>query len=226
MRTEIKFSPAFAAATVHLSGGETIQAESGAMLAMSGVEISTSIRGGLIKGLRRAIVGDESFFMNTFTAGPAGGQVTFAPDLPGDIVEWQLSGPPVLVQSGSFLACSSTVDVDTKWGGARTFFAGEGLFMLKCTGSGHLLVSSFGAIETVDLGHGQTITVDTGHLVGWTDDLKYSVRKVGNWKSTVLSGEGLVCDLTGPGRVYLQSRSQRAFLDWLIPQLPVKSEQA
>ena len=51
----------------------------------------------------------------------------------------------------------------------------------------------------------------------------YEVSKVGSWKSTFFSGEGLVCDLTGPGRIYLQTRSQDAFLGWLIPKLPKPS---
>ena len=34
------------------------------------------------------------------------------------------------------------------------------------------------------------------------------------------SGEGLVVELTGPGTAFLQTRSQDAFLKWLIPLLP------
>jgi uncharacterized protein (AIM24 family) len=53
-----------------------------------------------------------------------------------------------------------------------------------------------------------------------TDGIGFDVRKVGGWKSTVFSGEGLVVDLTGPGTFTTQSRSQDAFLSWLIPRLP------
>lgn len=67
---------------------------------------------------------------------------------------------------------------------------------------------------------GQTFTVDTGHVLAWSEEITYAIRKVGNWKSTLLSGGGLVCDLTGPGRIHLQTRSQSAFLDWLVPRLP------
>ena len=65
---------------------------------------------------------------------------------------------------------------------------------------------------------GQTWTVDTGHMVAWTEGVQYAVRKVGGWKSTLFSGEGLVCDLTGPGRIYLQTRSPDDFLGWLADQ--------
>jgi uncharacterized protein (TIGR00266 family) len=221
MQTEIQYSPAFAAAKVTLDQGESVRAEGGAMLAMSStVAIETAAQGGLMKGFKRKVLGGESFFMNTFTAQGPGAEVFFAPTLPGDIVVWPMQGQTLFLQSGAYLASASTVEIDTQWGGSKTFFSREGLFMLRVTGAGDVLVASYGAIHAVDLEAGQTFTVDTGHMVAWTESITYAVRKVGNWKSTMLSGEGLVCDLTGPGRIYLQTRSQDAFLDWLIPRLP------
>ncbi len=221
MRTEISYSPSFAMATMHLDQGESVQAEAGAMMAMSpSVEIATSTQGGVLKGLRRSVLGGESFFMNTFTAAGPDAHVVMAPALPGDIITWPLSGNTVYLQSGSYLASPGSIDVDSKWGGAKTFFSKEGLFMLKCTGTGELVVSSYGAIHPVDLAPGQTYTVDTGHMVGWEDGVGYEVKKFGGWKSTVLGGEGLVVQLTGPGRVYIQTRSPSHFIEWLVPKLP------
>ena len=223
MRTEISYSPAFAMATVHLDVGESVKAEAGAMMAMTpSVEIRTSTKGGVLKGLRRSVLGGESFFMNTFTANGPDAHVVVAPSLPGDIVTWSLSNSTVYLQSGSYLASPEAIDVDSKWGGAKTFFSREGLFMLKCTGSGDLVVSSYGAIQGIDLAPGQSYVVDTGHMVGWDSGVTYEVQKAGSWKSTVLGGEGLVVRLTGPGRVYIQTRSPDSFLDWLIPKLPTQ----
>ena len=223
MRSEILYAPAFATARLTLSAGETVRAEAGAMVAMSsGIDLQTSTQGGVMKGLRRAVLGGESFFMNTFTAQRDGVQLFVAPPLPGDVVAWPISGS-LLVQSGSFLASSAGIEVDTSWGGAKTFFSREGLFILRVSGQGDVVLSSYGAIHAVDLEPGQTFTVDTGHMVAWTEGVGYAVRKVGSWKSTFFSGEGLVCDLTGPGRIYLQTRSQDAFLGWLIPKLPKPS---
>jgi len=220
MQTEVLYSPAYAAARLTLAQGETVRAEAGAMLAMSpGITLETSTQGGLLKGLKRSVLGGESFFMNTFTAQADGAELFVAPSLPGDMVAWPHQGT-LYVQSGSFVACSGPMQVDTEWGGAKTFFSREGLFMLRISGEGQLVLSSYGAIHAVDLQPGQTYTVDTGHMVAWTEGIQYAVRKVGGWKSTFFSGEGLVCDLTGPGRIYLQTRSQDAFLDWLIPRLP------
>jgi len=221
MRTEIQYSPSFAMALVHMDQGEQITAEAGAMMAMSpNVDIATSTEGGITRGLKRAVLGGESFFMNTFTANGPDAQVAVAPALPGDVITWQLTGNTVFLQSGSYLASSGTIDIDTKWGGSKTFFSKEGLFMLKCAGHGELVVSSYGAIHSIDLQPGQQYTVDTGHMVGWDESVTYEVHKVGNWKSSVLSGEGFVVKLTGPGRIYLQTRSPESFISWLAPKLP------
>ncbi|TIC84187.1 TIGR00266 family protein [Nocardioides sp. GY 10127] len=222
MQTEIMYRPAYAAARLQLAAGETVRAEAGAMLAMSGVEIQTSTQGGLLKGLRRAVLGGESFFMNTFTAQHDGAELYVAPALPGDMVSWQVDHP-LLVTSGCYVASSAGVEVDTSWGGAKTFFSREGFFLLRITGPGDVVLSSYGAIHAVDIEPGRTFTVDTGHLVAWSEGMQYGVRKVGGWKSTLFSGEGLVTDFVGPGRLYLQTRSQDAFLSWLIPQLPQPS---
>ena len=223
MQTEVLYSPAYAAAKLTLAQGETVRAEASAMLAMSpGIDLRTSTQGGVLKGLKRSVLGGESFFMNTFTAQRDGAELFVAPSLPGDMVAWPLN-QTLFVQSGSFVACSGTIQVDTNWGGAKTFFSREGLFMLRISGQGELVLSSYGAIHAVDLEPGQTYTVDTGHMVAWTEGVQYHVRKIGGWKSTLFSGEGLVCDLTGPGRIYLQTRSQDAFLSWLIPQLPTSN---
>jgi uncharacterized protein (TIGR00266 family) len=221
MRTEISFSPSFAMATIHLDMGESVKSEAGAMLAMSpSIEISTSTQGGMLKGFRRSVLGGESFFMNTFSATGPDAHVIVAPALPGDIITWPLTGNTVYLQSGSYLASPGTIDIDSKWGGAKTFFSKEGLFMLKCQGTGDLIVSSYGAVHAVDLAAGQSYTVDTGHMVGWEEGVSYNVKKVGNWKSTMLSGEGLIVELTGPGRVYIQTRSPNSLIDWIIPKLP------
>ena len=208
-------------AVIHMDQGERVKSEAGAMMAMSpNVDISTSTEGGITRGLRRAGLGGESFFMNTFTATGPDAHVAVAPSLPGDIITWPLGGNTVYLQSGSYLASPGSIDIDSKWGGAKTFFSKEGLFMLKCSGHGDLVVSCYGAVQAIDLAAGQRYTVDTGHMVGWDEGVSYEVRRVGNWKSTMLSGEGLVVELTGPGRIYLQTRSPENFIDWLAPKLP------
>lgn len=220
MQYSIEFGPAYALGVINLESGETIQAEAGAMVSMSDtVQMTTGVKGGLMSGLKRSFLAGESFFINTFTAS-APGEVTVAPALPGDIVALNLDNTTLFIQSGSFLAATSGVNIDTKFGGGRTFFSREGLFLLKCTGTGTIFVSSYGAIRLVDLKPGERYSVDTGHMVAFDESVTYDVGRAGGWKTTLLGGEGLVCKLTGPGRFYLQTRSPESFVAWLAPLLP------
>lgn len=224
MQTEVLYRPSYSIARVVLSPNEAIVAESGAMLSMSGdMQIETKMRGGVLQSLARSVLGGESFFVNTFRASARGGEVLLAPTLSGDVFILAMQNQSYLVQSGSFLACSEGITTDTKWSGAKTFFGGEGLIMLRCSGSGILILSSYGAIHEIDLAPGQIYTVDTGHLVAFPESIGFKVRTVGGLKSTLLGGEGLVVDLTGPGKVLVQTRSVRAFLGWLIPKIPKRS---
>lgn len=215
MRHEIAYRPTFAQLEVELGQGESVMAESGAMLSHTeGIDIETGTGGGLVESVKRSVFGGESFFLNRFVA-RAPGTVTFAPRLPGDVLERDLGAEPLLVQSSSFLAGSPDVDLDTAFGGVRTFFAGEGLFLLRLTGPGRAFLSSFDAIDRVDLRAGERFAVDTGHVVAFESSVPYSVRRVGGLASTLLSGEGLVVEFEGPGTVWTQSRSPDAFLSWV-----------
>lgn len=220
MKVEIRYKPSYSLGFITLEGGEEVRVEGGSMVSMSdGVTIETGATGGFFSSITRKVFGGESFFQNTYQAPSAGGEITVAPALPGDLLNLNLNGP-LLVQSGSYVASEMGVDLDTKWSGASTFFASEGLIMLRASGRGQMLLSSYGAIHDMELGAGQRYTVDSGHLVAFTEGMDFRVRKVGGIKSTLFSGEGLVVDLTGPGRVLMQSRSTDQFLAWLIPQLP------
>ena len=225
MQVNVLYRPSYAVAQVQLAAGEMLQAETGAMVSMSGeVQVETSMRGGFLKSLTRSVLGGESFFTNTFRAGARGGEVMLAPTLPGDVFTFNLNGSAAyLVQSGSFLGSGDGVQTDAKWSGAKTFFGGEGLIMLRCSGTGTLILSSYGAIHEVEVPAGQVYTVDTGHLVAFDERMPFKVRTIGGMKSTLLGGEGLVVDLTGPGRLLMQTRSEGALLDWLLPKLPKSS---
>lgn len=223
MQVKITEGPAFAFGEITLPAGAAVRVEAGAMAMSRGdVTMSTSTRGGFLKGLRRS-VGGESFFVNDFTA-RTGGTIGVAAPLPGDMTLAPLNGRgDVLVQSGSWIASDPLVDVDSTWGGSKSFFSGEGLVLLRCGGHGDLLISSYGAIRETSLAAGEKLTLDTGHVVAFDSSVQYSVRKSGGWKSTVLGGEGLVTDFAGPGRVWLQTRSSADLIQWLAGKLPNRS---
>lgn len=221
MQIDIRYQPSYSLAIVRLEPNESIQAEAGAMVSMTAnVQIDTSMKGGVFGALTRSVLGGETLFANTFTSREGPGEITLAPALPGDIAALRMNDETLFIQSGSFLAGAPRINLDLKWGGARAFFGSEGLFLLKASGSGPMLICSYGAVHKVTLDGRQPYLCDTGHVVAFGQGLTYDVRRVGGWKSTILSGEGLVCEFRGTGDLYLQSRSTQAFLSWLIPRIP------
>ena len=221
MQVDIQASPAFSYGVIAIAGNDAVKVEAGAMAAMGGgIEMETKAQGGIMGSLKRSVLGGESFFINTFRA-PQGGEVAVAARLPGDMRTWTLDGSgAVMVQSGSWLASDDEVDVDTKWGGAKTFFSGEGLFLLRCSGRGDVLISTYGALVEKPLAAGESYSIDTGHIVAFSEGMGYEVTKAGSWKSTILGGEGLVAKLTGPGTVWMQTRSEQDLIGWLTNVLP------
>ena len=218
---EILHQPAFALAVVRLGSEQSILAEAGAMVSMSAnVELQSQMKGGLVGALKRA-VGGESAFVSTFTARGGPGEVTLAPGSPGDIAGIEMSNQLFYVQSSSYLAGDAGLVVDTRWGGAKSFFGGEGLFVLQVSGTGLLLVSSFGAIHRKRLAAGERYVVDTGHLVAWEGTTNYTLRKAaaGFFRSMV-SGEGIVAEFTGPGEILIQTRNLAAFAGLMKPFFP------
>jgi uncharacterized protein (TIGR00266 family) len=213
MNFELIHKPDFPTVKLQLSPGESIRAESGAMVAMSsGINMDTKAEGGIFASAKRALLSGESFFQNTFTASNAPGEIYLSPGTQGDLEHRAMKGEELILSRGAYIAGHPNLVIDSKWGGFKTMFSGEGLFFLKVSGTGDLFFSSFGAIHTIDL-DGEYI-VDTGHIVGFESSISYSIEKVGGLKSLFLSGEGLVCRFSGRGKLYIQSRNQNSFAYW------------
>ena len=225
MKTTIEFDPSFTILTAELSPGESIKAEPGAMAAQQGLDMRTGMGGGggLFGGFKR-MLGGESFFLNTFTAGHGGGWISLAPPTPGDIISQELwPGQDLFIQGSSFLACTENVHTDAKFQGMRGMFSGEKIFFLRAYtegGQGAVHVNSYGAIKKLSIQPGSELVVDTGHVVAFTDNVQYSVGKVGGLGSLIAGGEGLVLKFTGSGDVWIQTRTLSSLMDKLAPFLP------
>jgi uncharacterized protein (TIGR00266 family) len=221
MNVSTRHTPSFAVTRCTLAGGESMRAESGAMMATSGgVDVQAKMQGGLMKGLKRSVLGGESLFITTFTAPSAGGWVDCAATLPGDLTVIEL-GEPVNISRGNWLASSDSVELDTKWGGFKNLFGGEGGFFIHATGTGQVIVSCYGALDTIELAAGESIVLDSGHVVAFDPSTQFTTRKVTNGlMATLKSGEGLVMEFTGPGRILTQSRTPGALVNWLTSALP------
>jgi len=228
MQESLEFNPSYTLMTLALDAGEAVKAEPGAMVAQSGVEMTTGMgSGGFFKNVMKSVVGGESFFLNTFTAGGGGGWVSLAPSSPGDIAWFDVNpGQNLFIQGGSFLACTQNVETDTKFQGFKGLFSGESLFFIRAfseTGAGRVYYSSFGAIKEIPIQPGQIVTIDTGHVVAFTDSVQYQVGKVGGLKSLAFGGEGLVMHFSGQGSIWIQTRNLGALASGLIPFMPQRS---
>src|SRR5215210_6712305 len=223
MDVAIRHSPSFAVARVTLDPREEIRAESGAMMAMSpGVAVTSSTQGGVMKGLKRSFLGGESLFVSTFTAPAAGGWVDVAHHLAGDVISTGVTPDrPMSITRGCWLASAAGVDLDTKWGGFKNLFGGEGGFLVRAAGTGTVLVACYGAVDTIELGAGESVTIDTGHVVAFDPSTTSQIRKVaGSVIQTLKSGEGFVFDFTGPGWVMTQTRNPSALQAWIKSIMP------
>lgn len=222
LNVTFRLQPGSTAAEVKLSAGEEFTAEAGAMIAMSpdmGITTTTYKKqsGNILKSLKRMISG-ESFFLNHYKAGQAGGTVWLGTTMAGDMMERQLNGETLIVQGGSYVASTPDIDIDLSWQGFKNVISKEGLFWLKIKGQGTVVLNSFGAIYPIHV-DGEHI-VDTGHIVAFEETLNFSLTKAGkSWLSSILGGEGLVCKFKGKGTVWVQSHNTSSFGSILGPRL-------
>lgn len=220
MKHAIELGPVFSILRIQMEAGEVIKAEAGAMVSMSpGIELKATTTGKGFFGAIGAMIGGEKLFASEFTAKQAG-ELVLAPGAPGDIAHITLNGGTLFTQAGAYLAGSSNLTISAQ-GSFKAMFSGEGLFLSKITGAGDLFVSSYGAMYTKTLQSGETYTIDSGHIVAFDESVTYRIRMASKGIfSTLASGEGLVCEYTGPGRIWIQTRNIRSLAQMLIPFLP------
>lgn len=214
MNIDLRHQPAFSIARVTLLPNEAFQLEGGAMVAMSpDVTLTSKMEGGLMKSLKRSVLGGDSFFISSMTANEKGGWVDLAPGLPGDILTLAcVAGEPWMLTRGAWLASSAGITMDAQWGGFKNLFGGEGGFLVHAQGDGQIIMNCYGALDVYELAAGEKMTLDSGHLVAMSPGITLALRKAATgWMNSIKSGEGLVFDITGPGRVYGQTRNPTWF---------------
>lgn len=212
MQAEIRNKPSFANIKMHLEAGDAIVAEADAMASMSAsLDMKTRWNGGVFGGISRRLFGGESMFVNTFSTETEGELILTQP-FPGDIECIELNGNTMFLQPGAFLACESTVKLGLGWAGLRMAIAREGLFRLKVSGHGRIWFGAYGGIFQREIE--DEYVVDTGHLVAYEPTIGVRVGMAGGIFSSLFSGEGLITRVTGPGRIYMQSRSFDGLAAW------------
>jgi len=218
LKYSIKYDPSYSMLVVDLEAGEKITGEAGAMTYMSpNIEVVTRARERSILGtIGVSLFGGQSLFVNDYIARGGSGQLGLGAAPVGDIQVMRIEpGHGYIVQKSAYLASTDDIDLDVKWEGFSKGLFGQGLFMIKVTGRGDLFVNTFGAIDRHELGPGEEMVVDNFHLVAFSDSCDYEVQRLGGWKETILSGEGFVTNIRGPGEVFIQTKNLREFVEWL-----------
>ncbi len=126
------------------------------------------------------------------------------------------------------MACSPNVNYDTQFQGAKSLFTGESAFFLRAFsegGPGQVFYCAYGAIKEVEVTPDSPVKVDSGHLVAFTDGVTYTPATSGKLlsKTNLFGGEGLVLELTGSGKCWIQSRNLESLANRLIPFMPTPS---
>lgn len=212
MEFKIENAPVFTSLRIMLSEGESFRAEAGAMLSMTpSIKLEAKKAGKGIMGSLKAAVGGESFFASLLTAEGGSGEIILAPGSIGDILKMELTGNTVFAEGGAYLAGTPGLEISTS-GSLKAMVSGEGLFLQKISGQGVVFLSSYGAIFEKTLASNETHIIDTGHIVAFDDTVQYKIRKAAKGiLSSLASGEGLVCEYTGPGKIWAQTRNLSAF---------------
>lgn len=217
MESEIRSRPSFAHVLVRLARGDRIVSESGAMASMSSaITLKTRWNGGFFAALLRKLFGGESLFVNEFST-ESRGELVLTQSTPGDMECITLNGNAMFLQPGAFVACDPTVELGLGYAGIRSWLAREGLFRLRVSGKGRIWVGAYGGIVTKEL-EGEYV-VDSSHLVAYEPTVELSLGFAGSLISSLLSREGLVLRLRGPGRIYLQTRSIEGLAAWVNSHL-------
>jgi uncharacterized protein (TIGR00266 family) len=195
--------------TIELEPGETIYSESGGMSWMTGnVEMHTGSGGGVGKMLRRALSG-ETLFITDFFVRDGRGMIAFASEFPGNIIPFDLkAGESLIVQKDAFMCAEKSVDLDLSFRKrlGTGLFGGEGFIMQRLTGPGLAFIEIDGEVVEHDLGPGEGLQVDTGHLAAMQTSVDFDVTMVKGFRNILLGGEGLfLASVRGPGKVWLQT---------------------
>ena len=192
-----------------LQPGEKMITEGGAMSWMTpNMKMETSSNGGVGKALGRMFTG-ESLFQNIYTAEGSAGMIAFASSFPGSIIPFEIgNGKDIIFQKRTFLAGTDGIQLSTHINkSAKTgLFGGEGFIMQRISGQGIVFGEFDGSVIQYQLGQGQQLILDTGHLAAMDSTCSISVSTVKGAKNVLLGGEGFFNTVvTGPGRIWLQT---------------------
>lgn len=232
MKYQIKGDSDCPIVEIGLGRDEKVRIERGSMAYMLNVTIEGKMNGnkkglsGALGALGRALTSGESIFITEAVGVEDDGILGIAPSIPGKIVCLEVGpGHHYCLNDGAFLACDEGVTYEMQRQSlGRALFGGTGgLFVMHTTGRGDLLINAYGDLQEIEVTAGHPISIDNEHVVAWEDTLNYEL-KVASGTFGFTTGEGLVNEFHGNGKVYIQSRNIRSLAGALIPYMPKSSD--
>ncbi|MCL1949352.1 MAG: TIGR00266 family protein [Turicibacter sp.] len=214
---------------ITLSKGEEIMIERGSMVYHhGGISLEGKMNsnsggfGGLVSALGRSMVSGESMFITKAKGMSDGARIAIAPDVPGTIKALEVSANQQWrINDSAFLACDTTVAYEMKRQSAgKALFAGTGgFFIMETRGSGTLLVNAFGDLLELEVDGKKPLVVDNTHVVAWSGGLSYNIQ-VASGSFGFKTGEGLVNEFNGRGKVLIQTRNVRGLASAISAHIP------
>lgn len=211
----------------NLQRGDSIYCEANAMVMMeSNLELKGKLQGGIMQSLMRRFANDESLFQQEIEAVHGEGDCLLAPTLDGDMQIIEVGAQQYTLSDGAFVAAQKGVQVNANiqrnLGGA-VFGDTGGFVVMQTQGKGQLVVSGFGSLFEIEVTPDKDVIIDNGHVVCWDSNLDYrlavstSKKKgfMGNIINSVTSGEGMVLNFSGKGKVIICSRNRDSYQGWL-----------
>lgn len=213
-------------ALISLGTGESIKLERGSMVFHNGGitlegrmnQNGSGLLGGIVRAAARRVVSGESFFVTTATSSAPDGLLAISPKTMGNIKALEVGKSTWRVNDGAFLACDNSVTYTMKKQslGRAIFGKTGGLFIMETAGTGTLLVNGFGEVVELELDGNDTLTVDNNHVVAWENTLNYNL-KIASGLFGFASGEGVVNEFSGRGKLLIQSKNFQEFAALIAP---------
>ena len=229
MNYKLTNSSAFPLVLITLNSGEEIKTESGAMVYHNGkVTLEGKMNsngsggiGGLLKAAARSVVSGEGFFVTTAKGNAPDALIAIATGSIGQIKELKVGETKWCINDGAFLACDSSVSYNIKRQSVgKAIFGGTGgLFIMETSGEGTMLVNGFGDIVEMELDGTSPFVVDNYHVVAWESTLSYDI-KAASGMFGFTTGEGVVNEFTGKGKLLIQTRNISGLAGLVKPFIP------
>ncbi len=223
MKYQLSNNGSFALVTIQLAKEEEVKIERGSMVYHNGnvtlearmnssSKKSVSVLGSMLKSVAKSVVSGESFFVTVVRSSSDDGEISIAPPSIGAIRELVIGESNWFLNDGVFLACDSSVEYSMKRQslGKAVFGGTGGFFVMETSGVGVMLISCYGDIVEIDLDSSSKFVVDNRHVLAWENSLSYDIR-VASGMFGFATGEGLVNEFSGKGKILIQTRNIEGF---------------